>query len=137
MRTALLAALVCGLAASPAIAAESNLTGKDAAHIDWGVKNCGVTSTDKEHTMVEQANAKGRDQFVAQWTTESNKLVDAASTSNKQDAMCGDIKGWYGPQGSRIAGLISWKSDAAPSTTKAKSTGQDSTSRKGRKRSGQ
>ena len=55
MGLVVLMALGCGLTATHA-SAETNLTGKDAAHIDWGVKNCGVTSTDKEHAMVEQAN---------------------------------------------------------------------------------
>jgi len=135
MRLVVLMALGCGLTATHA-SAETNLTGKDAAHIDWGVKNCGVTSTDKEHAMVEQANAKGKTQFIEQWTAESYRLADAATTPSKQEAMCSDIKGWYGPQGSRIAGLIGWKREA-PTDTKAKPSSQGSTPRRGRRQSGQ
>ena len=123
MRSVALAALSCALAAAATAAAETGLTGKDAAHIDWSVKNCQATSTDKEHKLVDLANAKGRDQFIAQWTAESNKLTAAAGTPSRRDSLCSDIKGWYGPVGSRIAGLITWKRDAAPSDSQPRSTG--------------
>ena len=135
MRMVVLVALGSALAVPDAIA-EGNLTGKDAAHIDWGVKNCEVTSTDKEHLMVEQANVRGRDKFIEQWAAESNKLVEATATASKREAMCTDIKGWYGPSGNRIAGLIIWKKDA-PSDTKAKPGGQASAPRRGRRQPAQ
>ena len=39
--------------------ADKLLSGEDAAYIDWSVNNCGTKSTDKEHAMVDQANANG------------------------------------------------------------------------------
>lgn len=125
------AAAAIALVVSPAVA-ETYLTGKDAAHIDWSVKNCVVTSTDKEHAMVDQANARGKDQFIAQWFAESAKLAEAANTPSKRDEKCSDIKSWYGPAGSRIAGLISWTKETSSSTPKSKSARQGSASRRGR-----
>jgi hypothetical protein len=135
MRTALLAALVCAIAASHATA-ESAFTGKDAAHIDWGVRNCAAVITDKERKLVDEANTKAKAQFVEQWTAESNKLIAAADSQSKQQALCASIKDWYGPLGSRIAGLVSWNKEASSDTKSASST-QPSAGRKGRKRSGQ
>ncbi len=134
MRSVALAALSCALAAAATAAAKTGLTGKEAAHVDWSVKNCAATSTDKEHRLVDLANAKGHDQFVARWMAESNKLAAAADTAAKRNSLCSDIKGWYGPQGSRIAGLITWKRNAAPSNSQVRSTGEAGGRRRGRKR---
>jgi hypothetical protein len=38
--------------------ADKLLSGEDAAYIDWSVNNCATKSTDKEHALVDQANAK-------------------------------------------------------------------------------
>ena len=113
--------LGCAMAAlaltAVAAIADTAFTGKDAAHIDWSAKNCEATSTDKEHRLVDEANAKGRDRFVALWMAESGKLVETADTPSKRESLCSDIKGWYGPQGSRISGLITWNSAGPASTT--------------------
>jgi len=123
-------------AALPALA-DNGLTGKDAAYIDWGAKNCGVTSTDKEHAMVDQANAKDRDGFLRQYLQEyqNKNLADALATPNKQEAMCKDIKTWYGPLGTRIGDLLKWEHTAS---TPDKTPGANTASKKGgRRRSSQ
>ena len=120
------------MAPCPALSAEQSLSGEDAAYIDWGVKNCEVTSTDKEHRQVEQATAKSRDTFMKQYM--GKNLSDALASPSKQEAMCKDIKSWYGPQGSRIADLITWRTAAAAAPDKAAAT---TATRKGRHRSSQ
>jgi hypothetical protein len=137
MRMIVLVVLSAALPAAYAIA-DKSLSGEDAAYIDWGVKNCGVISTDKEHFMVEQANAKGRDVFSNQYLRQyqSKSLVEALASPSRQEAMCTDIKAWYGPQGSRILGLINWKREASTEVN-AKPSSPPSETRKGRKRSGQ
>jgi hypothetical protein len=97
--------------------ADKMLSGEDAAYIDWAVNNCGVKSTDKEHAMVEY---QGTD------------LSDARSSPGRQAAMCGDIKTWYGPYGSRFIDLIKWdSSSAAPASDKSTAA---TAGRKGRHR---
>jgi hypothetical protein len=114
--------------------ADKLLSGEDAAYIDWSVKNCAAKSTDKEHTMVDQANAKDSAEFLRKYM--SKDLSDALATPSKQAAMCADIKKWYGPNGSRIAGLITWESAAAASSPDKPAT--DTTAgKKGRRRSSQ
>jgi hypothetical protein len=118
----------------PSLALADNLlSGEDAAYIDWGVNNCSVKSTDKEHTMVDQANAKNAAGFLRKYQTKD--LSGALSTPAKQAALCADIKAWYGPYGSRFADLIRWES-APTSTASDKPAGASSPS-KGRKRSSQ
>jgi hypothetical protein len=114
--------------------ADKLLSGEDAANIDWSVNNCATKSTDKEHTMVDQANAKDAAGFLRKY--QSTNLGDALSTPSKQAAMCADIKGWYGPGGSRFPDLIKWEGTAAaaPASNKAAPT---TTERKGRRRSTQ
>ena len=87
--------LCASVAASPALGGES-FTGRDAAYIDWGVKNCGAVSTDKEHAMAEKANAKNGNAFIEQYQDESNKLAGAFGAPRKQENICADIKEWYG-----------------------------------------
>src|SRR5262249_7024584 len=71
--------LVCPIFISaPAFGADV-FSGRDAAHIDWGVKYCGGMSTDKEHAMVEQANARTSEHFMQEYTKESNKLAAVAN----------------------------------------------------------
>jgi len=70
--------------------ADKHLSGEDAAYIDWAVNNCGVKSTDKEHAMVDQANAKDAATFLRKY--QSMNLSDAQSSPAKQSSMCGDIK---------------------------------------------
>jgi hypothetical protein len=120
------------------VRADKSLSGEDAAYIDWGAKNCGVASTAKEHAMVDQANAKDRDAFLRQYQSksESKALTDALATPNKQEAMCTDIKAWYGPLGTRIVDLIRW--ERAASATADKPAAPAKGDRKGgRRRSGQ
>ena len=113
--------------------ADKLLSGEDAAYIDWSVSNCSTKSTDKEHAMVDQANAKDAAGFLRKY--QSTNLGDALATPSKQAAMCADIKGWYGPGGSRFLGLIQWESAAAASSSdKPAST---TAARKGRRRSSQ
>ena len=84
--------------------ADKLLSGEDAAYIDWSVNNCATKSTDKEHALVDQANAKDAAGFLRKY--QSTNLGDALSTPSKRDAMCADIKGWYGPGGSRFPDLM-------------------------------
>ena len=113
--------------------ADAVLSGEDAAYIDWSVNNCGTKSTDEEHTMVDQANAKDSVGFLRKY--QSANLSEATSSPGKQEAMCADIKSKYGPAGSRIPGLITWQNaGAATPETSATAT---TTGRKGRRRSNQ
>jgi hypothetical protein len=130
MSRILVIALFSSAAAALPALADNGLNGKDAAYIDWGAKNCGVTSTDKEHAMVDQANAKDRDGFLRQYLQEyqNKNLADALATLSKQEAMCKDIKTWYGPLGTRIGNLIKWElaastPDKAPVATTASKKG--------------
>jgi hypothetical protein len=113
--------------------ADKVLSGEDAAYIDWGANNCGIKSTDKEHAMVDQANAKDAAGFLRKY--QGKDLSDALSSPSKQEAMCADIKAWYGPSGSRIADLIKWES--APAASTSDKPAATSTGRKGRRRSSQ
>ena len=47
--------------------ADKQLSGVDDAYIDWVANNCGVKITDKEHTMVDQANAKYAATFLRKY----------------------------------------------------------------------
>jgi hypothetical protein len=126
-----LATLVAG---SGLALADKMLTGEDAAYIDWGVKNCGVKSTDKEHAMVDKANAKDAAGFLR--TYQSKDLSDARSSPSKQEAVCSDVKTWYGPFGSRFADLIKW--DNSPSTAASdKSAPATTAAGKGKRRPSQ
>ena len=126
--------LVALLLPSGGAAAEKGLSGEDAAYIDWGVNNCGAISTDKEHAMVDQANAKDLAGFMRQYM--GKDLSDALSTPNKQAEMCADIKDWYGPLGSRIPGLLKWNRAAAAAPDKAANSSSSAGGR-GRRRSTQ
>jgi hypothetical protein len=129
-RIGLLLLATVSISPGQALAAKQ-LSGEDAAYIDWAVNNCGVKSTDKEHAMVDEANAKDAATFLRKY--QSKNLSDAQSSPTKQSSMCADIKAWYGPFGSRFADLIKWESGGASSTS---DTPQSTTSRRGRKRSG-
>jgi hypothetical protein len=119
------------VAASAALGGES-FTGRDAAYIDRGVKNCGAVSTDKEHAMAEKANAKNGNAFIEQYQGESNKLVAASGAPRKQENICADIKEWYGSFDSRIADLLRWSQEArSEGDGKTKSAGGESGKRKG------
>lgn len=67
---------------------ETPLSGEDAVAIDWGVKYCGMMSTDKEHALA------------------SPPATQAMYTS---------IKGRNGPKGSRLEGLVKWEGASAAS----------------------
>jgi hypothetical protein len=113
--------------------ADKTLSGEDAAYIDWGVNNCGVKSTDKEHVMVDQANAKDADAFLKKY--QSKDLNGALASPSKQAAMCADIKAWYGPFGSRFVDLIKWEGSPAGAVSDKSAT--TTSGRKGRRRSSQ
>jgi hypothetical protein len=117
---------------SPAAFGADTLSGRNAAYIDWAVKYCGAESTDKEHSLIDQAYAKGKDEFIAQYTEQSNKLSPAAGSPEMQEKMCSEIKEWYGPLGSRSADLLRWKQDAR-SDSGTKSTAAPSDKRKGKR----
>ena len=51
-------ALIALLVSPRLVLADQGLSGEDAACIDWSVKNCETKGTDKEHLLVDQANAK-------------------------------------------------------------------------------
>jgi hypothetical protein len=89
-------------------------------------------STDKEHAMVEQANARTREHFIQEYTKESNKLAAVASAPDEQERMCSDIKAWYGPLGNRIADLLRWKQEP-PLDARSKATTDNSAKRRGRR----
>jgi hypothetical protein len=128
-----LAILALSLSAAVASAGPA-LSGEDAAYIDWGARNCGTKSTSKEHAMVDEANAKDAAGFLRKY--QGKDLGDSASTPNKQAAMCDQIKGWYGPGGSRIAGMITWENTAAATSTADKPASK-SEGRRGRRRPAQ
>jgi hypothetical protein len=96
--------------------ADGRLTGKDAAYVDWAAKNCGLKSTDREHAMVDQADARDRDGFLRQYLEQyqSKGLADALTTPSKQEAMCKDIRACYGPLGTRIGDLLTRERSTAP-----------------------
>ena len=123
--------LCASVAASPALGGES-FTGRDAAYIDWGVKNCGAVSTDKEHAMAEKANAKNGSAFIEQYQGESIKLAAASGAPRQQENICADIKEWYGSFGSRIADLLRWSQEKTDSTKKESSKDSNSSGRKRR-----
>jgi hypothetical protein len=93
-------------------------SGEDAAYIDWGAKNCATKSTDKEHTIVDEANAKDSAGFLRKY--QGKDLSD-------------QIKGWYGPGGSRIAGMITWE-NTSTTTAAADKPASKSEGRRGRRR---
>ena len=82
--------------------------------------------------MVDEANAKDAATFLRKY--QGKNLSDAQSSPAKQSSMCADIKGWYGPFGSRFADLIKWESGGGAASTS--DTPQSTASRRGRKRSG-
>ena len=125
--------IACALCATVALAGPT-LSGEDAAYIDWSVNNCATKSTDKEHAMVDQANAKDAAGFLRKY--QSTNLGDALSTPSKQASMCAEIKGWYGPGGSRFPDLIKWEGTAA-ATPASNKPAPATTERKGRRRSSQ
>ena len=112
--------------------AEVVLSGEDAAYIDWSVKNCETKSTDKEHTLVDQANAKDAAGFMRKY--QSTNLSEVTSSPSKQEAMCADIKAKFGPSGNRIPGLITWQDAGAAMPDKPATA---TAGRKGKRRSSQ
>jgi hypothetical protein len=132
MRQVLQIVLGLSLAYAPALGADA-LSGRDAVYIEWGIKYCGGVSIDKEHAMVDAANAKARDDFIRQYANESDKLAATSGAPDKQEKMCADIKAWYGPidLGSRVADLLRWKQEG-PIDGNGKAARGDASKRKGR-----
>jgi hypothetical protein len=62
-----------------------------------GRQNFGAKSTDKEHAMVDQADAEDATVFLRKYL--SKNLSDAQSSPAKLATMCADIKAWYGSYG--------------------------------------
>lgn len=119
MRKQAAAGIVVVVMSGLAARAEGAFTGADAAIIDWGVKNCGMKSTDAEHVLVDAANAKGRDAFSRQYMQqfESALFKEAANNREKQTRLCRDVKEWYGKEGTRIPKLLAGEGEATVSTT--------------------
>jgi hypothetical protein len=107
-------------------------TGGDAAYVDWAVKNCKAKSTDKEHRLVDQVTANNREVFLKQYTAEfqGKKLTDAAATPDKVEDLCAELKGRYGPTGSRASDLLGWSDEP----TQGQSVGKASKSDGGQQR---
>jgi hypothetical protein len=131
--------ILLGAMAAGSALADDSLSGRDAAFIDWGVKNCAMTSTAREHVLVEQANGKGREAFSDQYMREyqGKSLAEAAATPNRQEAMCTDIKAWYGPQGRRIADLVTWGSATSDAATDKAAGAKSGNHKGGRRRAAQ
>ncbi len=96
------------------VVAANALTGTGAAHIDWTVKNCGAKSTDKEHQLVDAATAVARDKFQADYFKEiaGPKLTKALERKSDTEALCAEMRQWYGPSVSRVAGLLAWSKES-------------------------
>jgi hypothetical protein len=131
MRSILPIAVGMMVCVSRVLAADA-FSGRDAAYIDWGVKNCEAVSTDKEHALIEQANMNARGKFLEQYSTESNKLLGSVK---RQENMCADIRDWYGPLGSRIPDLLRWKREPRAEGEK-KSAADSAVKPKGRRSPG-
>ena len=87
--------------------AEDRISGADAAYIDWATANCGLKSTDKEHRLADAANAGGGPAFKKGFDEEIRKFA-ALRTDQDRSETCSNVKSWYGPDGSRIPGLVQW-----------------------------
>lgn len=100
--------------ALPALAAEpaaKPFSADDAFAIDWGVKNCEFKSTDAEHALADAANSKNADAFNKQYAKafEDKKWTTALAQPDSKTQLCTDLKGQYGPSGTRLPGLIKWQ----------------------------
>ncbi|MDX2205472.1 MAG: hypothetical protein NW223_22170 [Hyphomicrobiaceae bacterium] len=95
------------LIAGPAAGTEV-FTGETAALIDWAVKTCELRSSARTRELVEQAKAKAQARFSEQYMKGfSSKLLAEANASRKaEQKLCEQLTAWYGPAGSRIAGLL-------------------------------
>jgi hypothetical protein len=115
--------LVLALTSPPALAAES-ISGADAAYLDWAVVNCELKTTDKEHGLAEAANATGGAAFQ-KGLVEQRRRLAAVTTPTAKASLCGDLKDWYGPSGSRTEGLLTWPQAPAPGVSVGKKTGSE------------
>jgi hypothetical protein len=120
------------------VRADNGFSGDEAAYVDWSVRNCDVASTDKEHRLVDEANAKDAAGFLRKYESKfrAKDLSGALEAPSKQEHMCADIKGWFGPLGSRIPDLIKWEGTSTAGTSD-KPAASTATGRKGRRRSAQ
>jgi hypothetical protein len=120
--------------------AEPALSGSDAATIDWAVKNCGVSSTDKEHRLIDTAKSKGAAAFDRDYLKQfqTKALADAAETPGRTRSMCDDITNWYGPAGNKLAGLITAGASSIAASTDGPAKPTDAKSgKKGRRKNAQ
>ena len=106
MKTITALIVLCTATAPCAAFAEEGFSGKEAAYIDWSVKNCELASTAREHTLVDQTKARNEGDFNKQWTSDSYKLLEAPSSPKQIEVLCTQIKDWYGPLGTQIPGLV-------------------------------
>ena len=104
----MVAALLHG---GPAVAAEKAFSGEEAAYVDWAWKNCQLVSTKKEHDLVEQVRGKAGDAFQRSYEQSYTKIVTATPTALEVRHTCEHVTEWYGPNGSRIEGLVAGKLD--------------------------
>ena len=126
------AGALCGAA----IAAERAFTGEDAAYIDWAWKSCGLIGTDKQHTLADSARTKGGDAFQKTYEQSYYKISGATPQPSDVKKMCEQVTGWYGASGSKIAALVTVKTEqpaVAGTTVGSKASSQSSA---GGKRSG-
>lgn len=92
--------------ASGSAFADKAFSGEDAAYIDWAWKNCAVTSTNRQHDLVEQARNKSNDAFQRAYEAQYRKIIDTTPGPPEVRRTCESVKEWYGSSGSRIAALI-------------------------------
>ena len=123
MKTIKLTGLAFTAALLPIVAAGAAevISGRDAAYIDWAVRNCAVKSSAKEHGLIDQSKLINETAFTRDYMSafQSKVLADAISTPQKTDTLCTEIKAWYGPIGSRIADLLVWAEAPPPDKPKA------------------
>ncbi len=132
------AALGAGLlGAHPAASAEKAFTGEDAAYIDWAFKTCEMVSTPKEHALADAAAQKA-EAYTRGYSQQMQKLIDAPPPASELLAKekCDEVKSWYGPVGTRIAGLINDKNKPAAAGTSVGSKATGASSGGSGKRSG-
>jgi hypothetical protein len=113
--------VACLLIASGSAHAEEKFTGSTAAYMDWASGHCGGKSTDKEHRLADGANDTGGAPYLKAYAQDRTKL-EAITTPAAVDDMCANIKAWYGPDGTRIAGLVEWAKAGKSETVGTKSS---------------
>ena len=115
--------LVVLLSVVPAQAADT-LHGSDAAYLDWAVVTCEFKTTVKEHELADAANRTGGAAYQQDFQQQRAKLL-APLSPTAQTSRCEEMKDWYGPSGSKIAGLLTWPQAPQPGVPVGKKTGSE------------